>query len=500
MAGNPNRGRNMKHALTAALFCAALMAAPQAQAFCGFYVAKADAKLFNKASKVVVAHDDDKTVVTMASDYEGDPKEFAVVIPVPSVITKEQVHITDNALVDHVDAYSAPRLVEYYDENPCRPMMMPMASMGIMHQKERVVAADAAQSALTLGVKIEEQYTVGEYDILILSAKESGGLETWLRESGYKIPEGASEVLGSYIKQDMKFFVAKVNLQEQEKLGFHYLRPIQMAYESRKFMLPIRLGTVNADGPQELFIFMLTRRGRVETTNYRTVEIPSGEDVPLFTKDEFGEFYKAMFNELVKKNDMRTVFLEYSWNMGWCDPCAADPIPADKLQELGAFWIGGDQPPVAQPMGMQMIPSRPAPGIRPNPNMIIHIPPYPSPYPPSYPVPNYRPQDVFITRLHLRYDREHFPEDLMFEETSNTGNFQGRYVLHHPFTGEASCPAGEQYLQGLPAQFDKQAENLARLTGWDMATIRRKMESGGQSFNPGEAGKPPKWYQRMWKQ
>ena len=92
-------------------------------------------------------------------------------------------------------------------------------------------------------------------------------------------------MLGSYIKQDMKFFVAKVNLKEQAKLGFTYLRPIQVAFESPKFMLPIRLGMVNADGPQELFVFALTRKGRVETTNYRTVRLPSDMDLPVFVKD-----------------------------------------------------------------------------------------------------------------------------------------------------------------------------------------------------------------------
>ena len=70
----------------------------------------------------------------------------------------------------------------------------------------------------------------------------------WLRENGYRIPAGASEVLGSYLKQNMRFFVAKVNLTEQAKLGFSFLRPLQVAYESPKFMLPIRLGMVNADG------------------------------------------------------------------------------------------------------------------------------------------------------------------------------------------------------------------------------------------------------------
>ena len=49
-----------------------------------------------------------------------------------------------------------------------------------------------AAPAKALGVTIEAQYTVGEYDILILSAQQSSGLETWLRENGYRIPAGAS--------------------------------------------------------------------------------------------------------------------------------------------------------------------------------------------------------------------------------------------------------------------------------------------------------------------
>ena len=63
-------------AVAAALALAGLAAgvAP-AQAFCGFYVAKADAKLFNEASKVVIARHDGKTVITMVNDYIGDPRE-----------------------------------------------------------------------------------------------------------------------------------------------------------------------------------------------------------------------------------------------------------------------------------------------------------------------------------------------------------------------------------------------------------------------------------------
>src|SRR5207237_3535653 len=186
------------------------------------------------------------------------------------------------------------RLVRYNDPDPCRvrhayPMsaMAPSAAM-----KEAAPRADAAQA---LGVKIEAQYTVGEYDILLLSATQSQGLETWLRESGYRIPQRAAAALAPYVRQKMKFFVAKVNLKEQKASGFQQLRPIQIAFESPRFMLPIRLGMANADGQQDLIIYTLTRNGRVESSNYQTVRIPSDGDVPEFVQQDFGAFYKATF-------------------------------------------------------------------------------------------------------------------------------------------------------------------------------------------------------------
>ena len=90
-----------------------------ANAFCGFYVAKADTKIFNKASQVVLARQDDKTVISMVNDFKGDPKEFAVVIPVPTLIERGQINVGDKKIIDHLDAYTSPRLVEYYDGSPC---------------------------------------------------------------------------------------------------------------------------------------------------------------------------------------------------------------------------------------------------------------------------------------------------------------------------------------------------------------------------------------------
>ena len=82
-------------------------------------MSKADSKLFNKASQVVLVRDGDRTIVTMASDFKGDPKEFAMVVPVPTAIERGQINVGDKALVEHLDAFTAPRLVEYHDPDPC---------------------------------------------------------------------------------------------------------------------------------------------------------------------------------------------------------------------------------------------------------------------------------------------------------------------------------------------------------------------------------------------
>ncbi len=427
-----------------------------ASAFCGFYVGKADTKLFNKASEVVIARHDNKTVITMANDFKGEVKEFAMVVPVPTVLDQDQIHIGDAAVLKHLADYSAPRLVEYFDENPCvRYELMERRSLD-MAKNMAPASASARERDTALGVTVEAQYTIGEYDILILSAKESHGLETWLAENGYKIPHGASTVLHSYLKQDMKFFVAKVNLTEQSKLGFTHLRPIQIAFESPKFMLPIRLGTINADGAQELFIYTLTKQGRVETTNYRTVRLPEAQEVPLYVKDKFGDFYRDLFTQQVKREHERGVFLEYAWDMTWCDPCAANPLSADELKNLGVFWQ--ERPNVKQRGGTM-------PQV----------------------------QNVFLTRLHVRYDAAHFPEDVMFQETSDRNNFQARYILRHTWTGTDECPAATAYRQQLRERYEHEAQTLANLTGWNIGAIRHAMNLASSP-----EGTVRKWYQQLW--
>lgn len=439
----------------------------RADAFCGFYVAKADTSLFNKASQVVLVRDGDRTVLTMANDFKGDPKEFAMVIPVPTSITREQIHVAEPSLLAHLDAYTAPRLVEYFDPDPCAVARYSMMDRATPATAAPMQMAREARREKSLGVTIEARYTVGEYDILILSATESAGLERWLRESGYRIPRGAADVLSGYIKQNMRFFVAKVNLGAQATLGFAHLRPLQVAYESPKFMLPLRLGMVNADGAQELFVYALTRKGRVETTNYRTVKLRTDVEIPTYVKEPavFAKMYRALFDTSVAREDMQAVFQEYAWDMSWCDPCAADPLTPAELRGLGVFWADGRSV---------------TPAIWP-----------PRPAPPAAP-------DVFVTRLHVRYDKAHFPEDLVFHETGDRSNFQGRYVMRHAWAGPLTCPEADAYRRQIAERQEREAQTLASMTGWSLADIRRGQPSVPASKGRTGAPEPVAWWRKLW--
>jgi hypothetical protein len=240
--------KNLRLILTGAItVIACLLFARPVWAFCGFYVAKADTSLYNEASQVIIARDGDRTVLTMANDYQGEVADFAMVVPVPTVLQEGQVNVGDPAIVQRLDDFSAPRLVEYFDPDPCEPVMR-FDEAEMMPRPAAQAAGRGAVSNDALGVTVEAQFAVGEYEIVILSAEESDGLETWLIQSGYNIPRGASELLQPYIRQGLKFFVAKVDLEEFDRSGFQQLRPIQIAYESPRFMLPIRLGMMNAQG------------------------------------------------------------------------------------------------------------------------------------------------------------------------------------------------------------------------------------------------------------
>jgi len=391
-----------------------LSAVIPAHAFCGFYVSGADAKLFNDATMVVLMRDGTRTVLSMQNEYQGPPEDFALVIPVPVVLHEENVKTLPREVFQRVDTAAAPRLVEYWEQDPCPPPELPDLTLRKYEMEASSVSAPAGG-----GVTVEAEFTVGEYEVVILSAEDSLGLDTWLRDQNYKIPEGAEAVMRPYVQNDMKFFAAKV---DPKKVTFEdgraRLSPLRFHYDDDTFSLPIRLGLLNSQGTQDVIVHILAKE-RYEAANFPNVTIPTNLDVAESAREQFGAFYGDLFSRTVEKNP-GAVVTEYAWQASSCDPCPAPSLSTSEVKLLGA-----DVLPSMKDIDEWALPGQ-----------------------------------FVLTRLHARYGKD-LGEDLVFRAAEpiaggresrdpqgklehgsrqNAHNmFQGRYAIRHAWRGPITC-------------------------------------------------------------
>ncbi|MFZ5442509.1 MAG: DUF2330 domain-containing protein [Myxococcota bacterium] len=473
------------------LLAAALVPAA-AHAFCGFYVAGGGAELFNNATQVALMRDGTRTVLSMQNNYQGPPENFAMVIPVPVVLQKENVKTLDRAVFQHLDQLAAPRLVEYWEQDPCQQRRY-------REEEERMVMKSAEMPMASAGapplVKVEAQFTVGEYEIVILSARDALALDAWLKQNKYKIPDGAEPLFRPYVQQGMKFFVARVDVKKVAfKDGMAALSPLRFHYDSEKFELPVRLGLINAKDKQDLIIHILAKNQRYEVANYPNVTIPTNIDLVPSAKSEFAPFYVSLFDRTLKKNP-NAVVTEYAWQATSCDPCPTAPLEESDMVTLGKDVL----PKAGKGQGTTFDPS----------------------------------DNFVLTRLHARYDKSSLGEDLVFRAAkpieggrefdregeglrqtateASFNNFQGRYAIRYPWTGEVKCsdplfgvwggnPQGDG-ASTTPAQetafVKRDPELLARLAEADVPVFEvkaRKRLSGvalrGDAAKPAEPKKP----------
>jgi len=418
-----------KLGLAAAVAAALVTSGREADAFCGFYINGAGGEMFNNATQVVLMRSGTRTVLSMQNNYQGPPSDFAMVVPVPVVLKEADVKTLAKDVFAKVDTMGAPRLVEYWEQDPCRPEMryadMPMPTMAMAMEASSAGAGPPAD----YGVKIEAQFAVGEYDIVILSATESTGLDRYLRDQKYKIPAGAEPLLRPYVEAGSKFFVAKVNPKKVRfENGMAQLSPLRFHYDSEEFALPIRLGLANAKDKQDLIVSILSPGQRYELANYKNATIPTNLDVKDEVRTRFGEFYAALFDRTVEQNP-GAVITEYAWDAGTCDPCPGPQLDQGDFMTLGADVLGGN---------------------------------------------NGGYYGFVLTRLHARYGKDGAPNDLVFraagpiiggreqrdangrlEERSrpdpnSSNNFQARYAIRHPWTGPVQCENPQRGIWGGP--------------------------------------------------
>ena len=414
----------------------------EARAFSGFYVAGADAHPVNNATQVVLMRDGTRTVLSMQNDYQGPPESFAMIVPVPVVLQKENVRTLPRDIFARVDQLTAPRLVEYWEADPCAPSTTDSDNEDSKAPTSPVTMATAG-APVDHHVRVEAQFAVGEYDIVILSAADSLGLDAWLKQHGYRMPDGAEPYLRPYVQAGSKFFVAKVDIDKvRYEGGVATLSPLRFYYDSDSFTLPVRLGLLSSAGVQDLIIEILARSRRYEVANYTNVIVPTNIEVADKVRGSFGAFYAALFDKTLATSP-RTVVTEYAWSAASCDPCPTPSLEDAELALLGADVI-----------------TKPDAGVEASPQKASPL---------AVSVANV-PSDFVVTRLHARYAKDGLGEDLVFRAappieggreygagheaailaTGQDSTFQARYVIRHAWEGAIACEAPQLGVWGGP--------------------------------------------------
>ena len=347
--------------------------APDAHAFCGHYAGQVGAEMYNNASQLAVVRQGTRTTLTLVNDFEGNVSEFALVVPVPEVLDEDDVSVLDNELIGRLDAYSAPRLVTYTCDD------FGGSDTGAVLDSGAESDGDPSGGDAD-GVTVEAEFSVGEYDIVVLSSEESAALVTWLDDNGYGVSEDAEELLGEYIDNGAKFFAAKVDLDEVPD-GSSYLSPLQFGYDADAFSLPIRLGTLNSGGEQDLIVYALSDSGQTHIQNYPEVEQETDCLVDPDAEGGLAAFVDGRFVAALATEERPGWVLEYGWTPSGCDPCAGDPLADEDLQALG--WEGETW-------------------------------------------------DAYFSRIHMRYAPQDVDQDLVFYGSGIESFTQLRYIEHAP--------------------------------------------------------------------
>jgi hypothetical protein len=395
-----------------------------AHAFCGTFVGQSGNDLVNRTSEVILARENGRTTLTLTNDYEGALNQFAMLIPVPVVLTEEDVRIMAAWVPEELERYSGPRLVEYECDDfhdhwyPNSPSFG-CTEYAMTGQGDDMYVPESSSDT----VNVEAEFEVGEYEIVILSAEESGGLLSWLDSNGYAMDPDAEGLLQEYIDSGSYFFAAKVDLSEN--LGETTLSPLQFSYESDVFSLPIRLGTVNSPGEQDLIVYALTdwEDGQLGIANYPERELSDNECM-LSDDLDFDDWYADAVSDALSGQDEAGWLFEYGWAPYHCDPCPDGEALSDALvQELG--FTGGSWA-------------------------------------------------AYFSRIRMRYTPEQATSDLVLYNTGITDNEQVRIIQHNESLEDRFPICDEGFVTDNPGDCEAEFSELTRQERSDYRSENRE--------------------------
>ena len=270
---------------------------------------------YSPTSAVVIVRDGRKIILTIEAAYKGPSVELSMVIPIPTSIERDAVRTITGTAFRRLDQRTAPRVRHVWPPCPPRPMRRAMAMDG-MGGGGGGGGAAPLRTLDEFGVEIQDEWPVDEYDVTLLGASESSGLLAFLRQRGLDLPDRAATMLRGYIETGHRFVLLRADPSRAQHLGDNMmLSPIQLEYESDDLVVPVRLGTLNSPGEQELLLYVFSPEGRFAVANRPNVEAPTDLRMRRDARGTFAELYTSITDEVFRHTPNAAV-TEYAHVLG----------------------------------------------------------------------------------------------------------------------------------------------------------------------------------------
>jgi MYXO-CTERM domain-containing protein len=322
------------------------LAAPQpAGAFPGFFVGKKPTVGTAHATHVAILRKGDASVVSVMPDYEGSLDPFAIVMPVPSDVTLDKVKTLKREFLDRMEMLTAPRFMEFWEMDPCDPgpleqewerSKMAAGGAGFLGSMDMGTGPQKKVPPEML-VDVKSEYKEGEYTFSLLDKAAAGDVAGFLKGKGYVMSDAAKNAVKPYVDSGMSLLIAEVDTKRIELVGGEraILSPIRYESLTPVTKLPVKLGLLNLDKKQDLFVYIVDPDKRYEAKNYGNAYPPTNISVSFDIKERMGEFYNAVI-DLMQKKEPKSFLVEYAWPTEGCgQPCQNEPLLLSEILSLG---------------------------------------------------------------------------------------------------------------------------------------------------------------------
>ena len=303
-------------------------------------------------------HGDGTITATVEIRYQGDPRDFSWVVPVPTQLGEEDLDVLapQNALLLLDDA-TRPQVIPPPTE--CLRPDAPPSPFG--NEVTLLSASDGGGD----GVDVIDLPVVGPFEPQMLRADSADALVDWLNENDYLITPEMEPMVGEYVASGMWFLALKLRADA----GVADIKPISMTYPGERPLVPIQLTGVAAE-PEMGILTFIAADSRYEADNFSNlvIDLDAVQVHPLTGQQNYypllswqmdaagGQAVVTQFSDATTRaTDAASA--AWSWNpdygedLAWLDQLGEEHSQITRLYSRMSAWEMTDDPIFAESSG-----------------------------------------------------------------------------------------------------------------------------------------------------